>query len=194
MLQTIDKLRFKDGRWDCSGIQNDQLRPDYFGSLKSIRQSMKAKSEKLALVACSDHQGTLLNISGVPSRRVILIQNLCSTLNTLNDDQSSCGFEIYLETESIRHLVICGHRHCGFMRHWLTKHRMMRPNAEDVSAAVEAYIKLQLGLAATSTAIHKHLQEGLLKLHGWMVDEATAQVAIFNPISSEFESQLSAGQ
>ena len=150
MLQTIEKLQYAHGQWDCSGFPIDELRSDYFGDLDSIRESMKTEADQVACAACSDHQNSLSQISGIPFDRVIIIQTLCATLKTLKDVQSNCGLDLHLETEPIRHLIICGHRHCGFMRHWLTENRMMRPDDEDVAAAVEAYIQLQLALAATS--------------------------------------------
>ncbi|TWT71479.1 hypothetical protein [Crateriforma conspicua] len=191
MLQTIEKLNYDHGKWDCPGFPKEELRPEYFGDQQSIRASMQTETEQVAFIACSDHHNSVACVSGIPFERMIIIQTLCATLNTLKDVQSNCGLDIYLESEPIRHLIICGHQHCGFMKHWLGQNRMKRPDAEDVTSAVEAYTKLQLSLAATSPRINRHLRDGSMQLHGWVVDDATAQISIFNPATMSFKPQNS---
>jgi carbonic anhydrase len=111
----------------------------------------------------------------------------------------------------VKHVVVCGHSHCGAMkgllnvagldelpavRSWLghaeTTRRVMRENyghlegAALVTATVQENVLAQLENLRTHPAVAARVARGALQLHGWVYKLETGEVSAYDPAAGQF--------
>lgn len=185
--------------------------------LEGIRSSYKAgpsfSTENIArgqkpevlLVTCADSRVVPHLVTGTGPGDIFVVRNAGNMLPDAGTGSSEeATIEYGIEALGIRHLIVCGHTHCGAMRglidgvalpavhEWLksaeqTRTRLARRDDEDqLSAAVEENVIVQLERARLFPAVAAALEAKKLTLHGWVYDIETTHFRTYDDESRAF--------
>lgn len=158
-----------------------------------------AQRPDLLLVTCSDSRVVPEIVTRSGPGRIFTIRNAGNILPEANGGHSEeATIEYGINVLQIKHLVICGHTHCGAMAalfqpdlktssitRWIKHSDEARVRAierstgrdQAVTRTVYENVLLQLERARRYPAVAAALEQRILELHGWVYDIRTAAFA-----------------
>lgn len=131
---------------------------------------------------------------------------------TLNSSEGA-GIEYAVAALNIKHIVVCGHSHCGSMKallqlnklnedmplvyDWLKHHgepirRLLKENygdrneAELLRIAIEENVLTQIENLKTYPVIHSKIRSGQIFLHGWVYSIETGEIHAYDADGDRF--------
>jgi carbonic anhydrase len=188
-----------------------QLAPEDFGNTSGLISSFRQGATPAAVVlTCWDLGGTLDQISHAARDQVLVVQNPGGLVPAGGGeaDETISSIGLALQESSVRHLVVCGHRDCATVPlllddgkpDYLPEYRNivaeLRNQLRGLDAgltprqrsefAVQETVLQQLVHLRMYPQIQSRLRAGQLRLHGWVYDDRTARIAVYNPFSGRF--------
>lgn len=163
------------------------------------------QSPEVMLITCSDSRiDPAMVTQTLPGELFVLRNagNIVGSYDTDGDAQAG-AIEFAIKALGVKHIVVCGHTHCGAMgavldpasvdalpavAAWLRKAGPRRAPgaAPSVDDQVRFNVVEQLDNLRTHPAVHEAESNSNLKLHGWVYDFASGEVAELRPRSGEF--------
>ncbi|WP_235990281.1 carbonic anhydrase [Bremerella alba] len=161
------------------------------------------------MIACSDQGAAPNNVSFARPGRFLVLQHLAASIRPADDYAGNsviADIEFAFSQHAIKHVIICGHLGCGVIPYWLNypdapDSSGMRAHFEKTTLQVvnQAYPKY-CGEARVKAMICEHtlfqiehlcshpfvldrLESQLLQVHAWIVNDDTARVSAYDPIS-----------
>jgi carbonic anhydrase len=184
------------------------LDPTFFGTPAELLADVRSDVRDVLFLACADHATGPDHVSFVPFDRLFVVQNLGATVPTTGSqggDGTLASLQFAIHALDVRHLIVCGHVDCrivgrralsvpvGMASHDSRATRLVRENdpevtqAERVGVFLREHVLVQLEHLVSHEFVRRRLAAGALRLHGWLVDDATANVHAFDPRSGVFE-------
>jgi len=151
------------------------------------------------LITCADSRIEPGRMTGTKPGELFIVRNVGNIVPVFGDtDQHvSAAVEYAVEVLNVRHIIVCGHTHCGAMdaimnpdkltplpavAAWLKKAGDLRhmdgPDALD--HLIEQNVLTQIGHLRTYDSVSRLLRENSLELHGWVYDVASGRVRCWN--------------
>ncbi|QDT64101.1 carbonic anhydrase [Calycomorphotria hydatis] len=188
--------------------------PSHFGMAGDFRVPPEGNQRDTLLIACSDQGTAPDNISVSNSDRFFILQHLAASVPRPEDEAVDNSFQsiaAVIANYDIRHVIVCGHLGCNVLRNWLKdtySHDIGMLRARFRSAALktvnESYPEhsgrvyydhlvcehalYQLENLQSHPVIQEKLVANDLKLHLWIVNDATARVLNYDPVSGNIVS------
>jgi len=179
----------------------------HFGRVDDFLSTADSNIRDTLMIACSDHGSAPDNVSFAGPDRFFILQHLAASVPAPDDSKCDNAFDSILygfERYDIRHVVVCGHLGCRVIPNWLNNTDLhdagnlrARFRASSVIAVNDHYPELrgrdyverlicehtifQLENLQSHPSIRRRLDANELKLHLWIVNDATARVLAFDP-------------
>lgn len=187
-----------------------QFNPDSFGTLEELTWSVRDCDQRLLVVACSEQGSAPDNISIADSNQLLIIQNLAASISPPGTDGEPMGsIEFAIGMHGAQHAIVCGHSRCGVLKNWLRNRdqRMTHcatdeferktlatleecypglSNSEFFDLLIREHILFQIENLLSHDWIRERVEEGQLRVYGWLVDDDSAQVHPYNPRTGQF--------
>ncbi len=185
---------------------------NYFGTMNDITNPESLNDKGVVIVACCDHF-KVPNSEYVSSpRQFFTIQNLANSIPASNDpkfDSTLGSIEYALALMNVNNIVVCGHLDCKIIRHWSNRSRdvsgnnevtkfkenacaavkRLYPHAtehEKINLRIREHLLTQIKNLQSHSFVMSRLEEGSLKIHGWLVDDQSDHIYSYNPSRSLF--------
>ena len=199
-----------------------QFQTNYFNTHQEFFQQLSQKqTPEVLFITCSDSRiDPNLLTQTKPGELFVIrnIGNMIPTHGTLNSSEGA-GIEYAVAALNIKHIVVCGHYHCGSMQallqlnklndemplvyDWLKHHgepirRLLKENhancSEDelLKIAVEENILTQIENLETYPVIRSKMRAGLMSLHAWVYEIEKGEIKAYDSDCGKFCS-LSSG-
>ena len=187
-----------------------------FGSVRELLHPVNVREWDTLMVACSELGTAPDNVSFRTPNRCVILQHLaasipssreCANIDGLAFDDVEALFDKY----DFRHVIICGHLHCGVIRSWLGPPpkdcsdigsfwarfeegtlELVNSNyrtdtfEQRLTLMVCEYVLCQLDNLLTHPFLADRVQKERTKLHGWVLDDDSARVFGYSPQESAF--------
>jgi carbonic anhydrase len=188
-----------------------QLAARDFGNTSGLIASFRRGEIPAAvMLTCWDLCDAPDHVSHAGTGQLLVEQNPGGLVPVNGDeaDVTIASIAMTLQETAVRHLVVCGHRDCATVPMLLDETRPeYLPEFRDILAdlrtelrgldrglterqrrdvAVQETVLQQLVHLRTYPQIRSRLSAGKLRLHGWMYDDRTARVAVYNPFTGRF--------
>lgn len=161
-------------------------------------------SPRTMLITCSDTRIDPFELPGLNASELFVCQNFGNIVPGFEGFSGDvvASIEYAVRQLGVQDIIICGHTHCRAMRtnadqygtaklpatqSWLRhmpKARMLPPPTPD--EAIEQHVLQQLQHLRMQPAVFAALDRGHLKLHAWIVDDATRAVRVYDPEAARF--------
>lgn len=183
-MTSYEEVFENNRRWAESRLENE---PDYF-----LRLSQEQRPDYL-YIGCSDSRVPANQIMGVEPGEVFVHRNIANLVP--NTDLSSMSVINYAVRHlEVRHIVVCGHYHCGginaalqpqdlgLLNPWLRNirdvyrlHRDELHAIEDLAARNDRLVELNVveqctNIVKTAAVQQSYLKYGYPVVHGWVFD------------------------
>ncbi len=183
-----------------------------FGSKADLLAKLGRSNEPLAAMVTCWELGCIPNqLSHAKQGEIIVLQNpggLVPAAGSAVSETELQSILYYLHQPTVQHLIVCGHTHCKTLTALLgnetkgmldayrqilegVSHRFEtlyanRPKFEWHQIIAQESVLHQLANLCSHTVILTKLRAGTLFLHGWLRDDETSQVAVFDPVTGQF--------
>lgn len=155
------------------------------------------------LITCADSRIEPGRITGAKPGELFIVRNVGNIVPIFGDTDPhvSAAVEYAVDVLEVRHIIVCGHTHCGAMdallrrdglhdlpavESWLKKagdlRRMEGPNA--LEHLVEQNVLTQIGHLRTYPSVAR--LNGKLEIHGWVYDIASGGVRAWEKAEGRF--------
>jgi len=171
---------------------------------------------EIAVVACSDSRVDPAILFQSDPGDLFVVRNVANLVPPMEEEGTYHGTSAALEFAviglAVKHLVVLGHAHCGgikammnadteddtytFLPSWVSMlaaaHRRVlatMPNAseaEKIHACEQNAVLVSLENLTTFPWVRDRVQSGDLRLHGWYVDIATAELSTYDGAAGTF--------
>lgn len=186
--------------------------PSPFGTVHDLRKSAKNANDAILMVACSDHGTAPCHLSIADPARLIVVQNLAVSIPRAGQNCSLstlASIQYAVTLKQVGHVIVCGHRKCGIIERWQTFRKnadtgpapdrelhavwsaldeiattILRERSQEI--IVREHLLRQVANLQSHDFVRRRLEEGTLRLHAWIVDDATASVRAYDPHSGQF--------
>ncbi|MGN6544966.1 MAG: carbonic anhydrase [Aureliella sp.] len=191
-----------------------RFQSDVFGHMKEFFQGLSHGQKPEALfITCSDSRVNPNLITQTRPGELFILRNAGNIVPPYGSAPSgeAATIEFAVGGLGIRHVIICGHSHCGAMsglidpesirdfpsvRAWLTHAEGTRRIMEEkyaertgnarLTTAVQENVLMQLENLKTHPVIATGLANNQLKLHGWVYKFETGEVFEYDPSCEQF--------
>ena len=155
------------------------------------------------LITCADSRIEPGRITNTQPGELFIVRNVGNIIPIYGDTDPhvSAAVEYAIEVLHVRHIVVCGHTHCGAMEAllnpasleglpaveaWLAKAGALpRPDGpQALDHLVEQNVLTQIGNLRTYPSVAR--RSGELEIHGWVFDIATGGVPSWSPAERRF--------
>lgn len=182
-----------------------------------VRLVQEGQSPKTLFIGCSDSRILPDLILGTRPGDLFVIRtagNFVPPYNEKNCDGVSASIQYALEVLNVKHIIVCGHSHCGaiqglfkeidptslgIIKCWLqfgeeAKKMTLEvakpdlPKEELYSLAEQLSVIYQLEHLMTFPFVKKRLETGQLELHGWYYKIETGEIFYYDPEIYRFKS------
>jgi len=185
--------------------------PLVFGTLTELKNdlnsSLNTENHVVLLIACADQGMDPDNLSVADPAQLFVVQHMASSILKSGREYTDSSIEYAVNYLGVKHVIICGHLQCNLMMTWmqempsssdihnllisptlnLVTHKYENAVHDDrMSLLVREHILIQLENLQSYDFIKARLQEGQLRLHGWIVDDETARIKAFDPSTGQF--------
>lgn len=187
-----------------------------FGSTTDLMRPIDPRERDTLIVACSEMGTAPDNISFQTPNRCVVLQHLAASMPSRDECETNDELSIDAVIEQFvkydfRHVVVCGHTHCGVIRSWLepakkpyddvgsfrarfelgTKRLVdqnypRRSSEQRFKLMVFEHVLCQIENLLTHPFFATRVNQRELLMHGWVIDDATARVMSYCPKDSAF--------
>lgn len=192
------------------------FRSNYFAENQSLfaRLASNGQSPETLFITCSDSRVVPNLITNSAPGDLFIVRNVGNIVPAVSRGVIggvAAAIEYAVQVLEVQNIVICGHTQCGaidailepertrhldFVSRWLgesaTIPALLREKyahltgEERLVAAAEENVLVQLENLRSYTFVSQRLEEGKLKLAGWVFKIATAQVFSYDPLLQQF--------
>ena len=194
----------------------NQFQTNYFTLHQEMfRQLSQGQTPEILFITCSDSRIDPNLLTQTKPGELFIIRNVGNIIPTHGSSNSSegAGVEYAVSALNIKHIIICGHSHCGSMKallqlnslneemplvyDWLKHHaestrRLLRDNYKNydgeelLKIAVEQNVLTQIENLETYPVIRSKLHGGKLSLHAWVYEIETGQIFAYDANNRKF--------
>ena len=194
----------------------NQFQTNYFTLHQEMfRQLSQGQTPEILFITCSDSRIDPNLLTQTKPGELFIIRNLGNIIPTHGSSNSSegAGVEYAVSALNIKHIIVCGHSHCGSMKallqlnslneemplvyDWLKHHaestrRLLRDNYKNydgeelLKIAVEQNVLTQIENLETYPVIRSKLHGGKLSLHAWVYEIETGQIFAYDANNRKF--------
>jgi carbonic anhydrase len=183
-MTSYEEVFEKNRRWAAGLLESD---PEYFAELA------QEQNPDYLYIGCSDSRVPANQIMGVGPGEVFVHRNIANLVpNT--DLSSSAVINYAVRHLGVKHIVVCGHYHCGginaalqpkdlgILNPWLRNvrdvyrlHKDELNAIEDPEARNDRLVELNVieqctNVIKTAAVQHSYLETGFPVVHGWVFD------------------------
>jgi carbonic anhydrase len=193
-----------------------QFQTSFFGSRQELFERLAAGQAPMALfITCSDSRIAPDLLMQTKPGDLFILRNAGNMIPPYGASRGGeeATIEYAVRALDVKHIIVCGHSHCGAIRallhpeevvempavaNWLSHaeatRRIVKENyahLDDVAkhkAAIEEHVLVQLENLRTHPSVAAKLSKGDLTLHGWVYKIEAGEVYSYNPTQGQFES------
>ncbi|WP_216701629.1 carbonic anhydrase [Gloeothece verrucosa] len=196
------------------GLNEFQI--NYFSVHQEMfRQLSQGQAPEILFITCSDSRIDPNLLTQTQPGELFIIRNLGNIIppHGNNNNSEGAGIEYAVSALNIKHIIVCGHSHCGSMKgllqlpnlvdemplvyDWLKYHaestrRLLRENYQDYDGekllriAIEENILTQIENLETYPVIRSKLHSNKLSLHAWLYEIETGNIFAYDAQQSKF--------
>ncbi len=196
---------------------------NYFATHRALFEQLATNGQRpeTLFITCSDSRVDPNLITSAPPGELFVIRNIGNIVPSAARGLMggvAAAIEYAVQVLEVENVIVCGHTGCGAMdailhperaahlRHvppWLAEAgdilRILEERYPDregdarLVAAVEENVLVQLENIRTFDFVARRLDEGKLKMNGWVFKIATGQVFDYDPVSEQFVLLADAG-
>jgi carbonic anhydrase len=167
-------------------------------------------------ITCCDSRVVPTLITNAGPGELFIVRNIGNIVPSILDPQAiiggvSAAIEYAVQLLEVGNIIVCGHTNCGaidailhpervthlpYVARWLRESSRIPRLIEEryghlegearMIAAVEENVLVQLENLRTFDFIARRLDEGKLKMNGWVFQIATGNVFDYDPVSGQF--------
>ncbi|CEN33152.1 Carbonic anhydrase [Capnocytophaga canimorsus] len=184
MSDSYEQIFKNNRRWIESKLKENK---DFFKELA------EAQNPEFLYIGCSDSRVTAEELMGVKPGQVFVHRNIANVVNAIDMNVASV-IQYAVEHLRVKHIVICGHYHCGgvksamtaqdlgLLNPWLRNIRdVYRLHQDELDAIededkrydrlVELNVQEQcINVIKTAAVQKRYIEEGVPWVHGWVFD------------------------
>jgi carbonic anhydrase len=193
-----------------------QFQTSYFCSQQELFERLSAGQSPMALfITCSDSRIAPDLLMQTKPGDVFILRNAGNMIPPYGASRGGeeATIEYAVRALNIKHIIVCGHSHCGAIKallhpedvvempavaNWLSHaeatRRIVKENyshLDDIAkqkAAIEEHVLVQLENLRTHPSVAAKLSKGDLTLHGWVYKIEAGEVYSYNLTQGQFES------
>ncbi|MGH7272604.1 MAG: carbonic anhydrase [Polyangiaceae bacterium] len=186
----------------------------YFADHRALFRQLAEHGQQpeTLFITCSDSRVLPNLITSTGPGDLFIVRNIGNLVPHVTlPGGTAAAIEYAVEVLDVRHVVVCGHTHCGaigailkpetmenlpFVKRWLAQCDRVRTivseryahlsEGERMLAAVEENVLVQLENLRAFPNIAERLNCGSLAMTGWVFDIARGQIFEFDPTSGQF--------
>lgn len=191
--------------------RRNQLAASDFGNTSGLIAAFrKGVLPAAVMLTCWDLCDAPDQVSHAAPGQVLVVQNPGGLVPAGGGESASAvaSIELALQESGVRHLIVCGHRDCATVPLLLDDARPdYLPEYRDIVADlrmelcgleaslaphhrrdvfVQETVLQQLVHLRSDPQVRSRLDAGSLRLHGWVYDDRTARIAVYNPFTRRF--------
>lgn len=192
-----------------------EFQSSYFTSHKELFEELsQGQHPRVLFICCSDSRVDPNLITNAQPGELFVIRNAGNIIPPFEATNGGEGaaVEYAIHALDIRHIIVCGHSHCGAMKgllklnkleeemplvyDWLkyaeATRRLLKDNYSDregeslLEAAIAENVLTQIENLRTYPVIHSKLYQGKLSLHAWIYYIEAGQVMAYDPETHQF--------
>ncbi|GIM58964.1 carbonic anhydrase [Capnocytophaga canimorsus] len=184
MSDSYEEIFKNNRRWIESKLKENK---DFFKELA------ETQNPEFLYIGCSDSRVTAEELMGVKPGQVFVHRNIANVVNAIDMNVASV-IQYAVEHLRVKHIVICGHYHCGgvksamtaqdlgLLNPWLRNIRdVYRLHQDELDAIededkrydrlVELNVQEQcINVIKTAAVQKRYIEEGVPWVHGWVFD------------------------
>lgn len=186
-----------------------QFQTKYFSTHREMFEQLSlGQHPRILFITCSDSRIDPNLITQTQPGELFIIRNVGNIIPPYGGANASEGaaIEYAVEALGVKHIIVCGHSHCGAMKgllqlgnlseqmplvyDWLkyaeATRRIIKQHYKDyqgedlLNAAIEENVLTQLENLRTYPAVHSKLYSGELDLHAWVYKIETGGVFVYS--------------
>lgn len=193
-----------------------EFQNNYFNTHQELFQQLsQGQTPDIMLITCSDSRIDPNLITQTQPGELFIIRNIGNIIpphGILNSSEAA-GIEYAVAALDIKHVVVCGHSHCGSMKallqlnklneemplvyDWLKHHgepvrRLLKENyancteEELLKIAVEENVLAQIENLETYPVIRSKMHANKISLHAWVYQIETGKIYAYDAQRGEF--------
>lgn len=185
---------------------------EVFGSQAELLAGLGRSNEPVAtMVTCWELGSIPHQVSHAKPGEILVVQNPGALVAVSGaDSEVTISDSVFycLQQPAVQHLIVCGHTQCKTLagllandaeaaldafretREWVSKRfkelYIQRPQHEWLAIIAQESVIHQLANLYDEATIRHRLENGSLRLHGWMRDDDTSAITAFSPASGQF--------
>ncbi|HEX2573890.1 MAG TPA: carbonic anhydrase [Polyangia bacterium] len=191
-----------------------RFQSELFGSHRALFERLaKEQRPEVLFITCSDSRINPNLITQTQPGDLFILRNAGNIIppHGASTGGEAATIEFAVAGLGVRHIVVCGHSHCGAvkallkpeetaelpaLRGWLSHAEATRQIIRDnyrhlsgqalVTAAVEENVLVQIENLRTHPVVHSRLSRGKLQLYGWVYKFETGQVFQYDSQHGQF--------
>jgi carbonic anhydrase len=198
----------------AAGIHHFQA--NYFASHRQLFEQLATNGQRpeTLFITCSDSRVVPNLITNAAPGELFIVRNVGNIVPAVERGVLggvSAAIEYAMEVLEVGNVIVCGHTNCGaieailhpervghlpFVRRWLAqsesigglieeRYGHLAPDAR-VTAAVQENVLVQLENLRSFPFVAKRLDDGRLKMSGWVFKIATGEIFDYEPVSEQF--------
>ncbi|MFP5271733.1 carbonic anhydrase [Coleofasciculus sp.] len=189
------------------GVHNFQTH--YFTSHRELFERLcEGQHPRILFITCSDSRIDPNLITQTEPGELFIIRNVGNIIPPYGATAGGEGaaIEYAVEALGVKHIIVCGHSHCGAMKgllqlgnltekmplvhDWLkyaeSTRRIIQENYQDsegediLNATIEENVLTQIENLKTYPSIHAKLYQGLINIHAWVYKIETGGVYVYS--------------
>ena len=192
-----------------------QFQERIFPKQQALFQKLaKGQQPETLVIACSDSRVSLELMTQTSPGELFVCRNAGNIVPPYgHSDAMNASIEYAISVLPIRDIVVCGHSDCGAMKGLLTPQNLTdmprvkdwlghargalraferggdEPHSHEAPASLARLnIRLQLEHLHTYPEVFARVQQGLLRLHGWLYEIGTGDVFSWEPAEGSWVS------
>ena len=177
-----------------------------------LRRFAEGQQPTALFIACSDSRVVPALITGAAPGELFELRT-AGNIVPVYDETRAFGeiatIEFAVEALGVKHIVVCGHSHCGAVNailypgapsalpavhRWLadtephdeTRKALDPLDGDAFTSAVQRHVQVQLERLHTHPSVAKKLESGELDLHGWFYAVDAGVVSVLEPQDGRF--------
>jgi carbonic anhydrase len=192
------------------------FRASYFATHRALFEQLATNGQRpeTLFITCSDSRVVPNLITGAAPGELFIIRNVGNIIPAENRRLMggvAAALEYAVRVLEIENIIVCGHTGCGaiqailhpekaadlkYLRPWIAEAAEIVPILAErypdlqgearLVAAVEENVLVQLENLKTFDFVAERLEQGKIKMNGWVFKIATGEVFDYDPIAEEF--------
>ncbi len=187
-----------------------QFQTTYFSTHREMFEQLSlGQHPRILFITCSDSRIDPNLITQTEPGELFIIRNVGNIIppyGAATTGGEGAAIEYAIEILGVKHIIVCGHSHCGAMKgllqlgnltetiplvhDWLkyaeSTRRVIKEYYKDgegeelLNATIEENVLTQLENLRTYPAVHAKLYKGLIQLHAWVYKIETGGVFVYS--------------